>query len=218
MFKFLKDEIDSIISRDPAAQSRLEVLLCYQGFHAIIFYRISNFLWHHKLKLCAKIVATIARWLTGIEIHPAARLGKRIFIDHGFGLVIGETAEVGDDVTLYHDVTLGGTSTIKSDGSLDKGKRHPTLKSGVIIGAGAQILGPITVGKDARVGSNAVVLKDVPENVTVVGIPAKISGSGDHKFAAYATPIDCNMPDPITKTLEKMQKEIEELKKQIASK
>ena len=218
MFKTLKEEIDSIIKRDPAAKSRLEVLLCYQGLHAIIFYRLANFLWHKNFLLLAKIISSFARCLTGIEIHPAARLGKRIFIDHGFGLVIGETADVADDVTLYHDVTLGGTSTINKDGSLNKGKRHPTLESGVIIGAGAQILGPITVGKDARVGSNAVVLKDVPANVTVVGIPAKVAGSADHSFAAYATSNDGNILDPVTKLLDKMQKEIDDLKKQISSK
>jgi serine O-acetyltransferase len=167
VFKDFLAHIDSIMARDPAARSRLEVALAYPGLHAVLLHRAANWLWRHELIVPARLVAGFNRWLTGIEIHPAARVGARLFIDHGMGVVIGETAEIGDDVTLYHGVTLGGTSLTRGV------KRHPTLGSHVIVGAGANVLGPITVGEGARVGANAVVLKDVAPHVTVVGIPAR---------------------------------------------
>ena len=166
MFGSIKDQIKSMKERDPAARSTLEIILCYPGLHALFFHRISHFLWSIKLFLVARFISHLSRFLTGIEIHPAAEIGKRFFIDHGMGVVIGETAKVGDDVFIYHGVTLGSTSTKKE-------KRHPTISDGVIIGAGAKLLGPILVGKNAKIGSNAVVISDVPPEVTMVGIPAK---------------------------------------------
>lgn len=161
----IRDEIESIMARDPAARSRLEVVLCYAGFHAVMIHRSAHWLWQRDLRVLARFLAHLGRLLTAIEIHPGATIGEKFFIDHGFGVVIGETAIIGNHVTMYHGVTLGGTS-------LSRGKRHPTIEDEVIIGAGAQILGPITVGKGARVGSNAVVVKDVRAGATVVGIPA----------------------------------------------
>ena len=166
MFGSIKDQIKSMKERDPAARSTLEIILCYPGLHTLFFHRISHFLWNIKLFLIARFISHLSRFLTGIEIHPAAEIGKRFFIDHGMGVVIGETAKVGDDVFIYHGVTLGSTSTKKE-------KRHPTISDGVIIGAGAKLLGPILVGKNAKIGSNAVVISDVPPEVTMVGIPAK---------------------------------------------
>lgn len=167
MFKRVKQDIQCVFERDPAARNLWDVLTTYPGVHAIIWYRLAHFLWGKGLKWLARFVATTARWFTGIEIHPAAKIGERVFIDHGMGVVIGETAEIGNDCTLYHGVTLGGTSW-------KEGKRHPTLGERVVVGAGAKILGPIYVGDDARIGSNAVVVKDVPEDKTVVGIPGRI--------------------------------------------
>lgn len=167
MFQGLKEDIQSVFDRDPAARNWFEVLLNYPGLHAILCHRVHHRLWKWRLKTLARWLSQVARWFTGIEIHPGAKIGRRFFIDHGMGVVIGETAEIGDDVTIYQGVTLGGTSW-------KKGKRHPTLEDGVIIGAGAKVLGPFTVGKNARVGSNAVVTKEVPESATVVGIPGRI--------------------------------------------
>ena len=166
MFRAINDQIASMKKRDPAARSTLKIILCYPGLHALFFHRISYFLWNIKLYLIARFISHISRFLTGIEIHPAAVIGKRFFVDHGMGVVIVETAEVGDDVFIYHGVTLGSTSTKKE-------KRHPTIMNGVVIGAGAKLLGPIIVGEKAKIGSNAVVLSDVPANATMVGIPAK---------------------------------------------
>ncbi len=163
----MKEDINSVFDRDPAARTTFEVLLNYPGLHAIWVHRLSHRLWRANWKLLARTLSTFSRWLTGIEIHPGATLGRRFFIDHGMGVVIGETAEIGNDVTLYHGVTLGGTSW-------NAGKRHPTLEDNVVIGAGAQVLGPITIGKSGKVGSNSVVVKDLPENATAVGIPARI--------------------------------------------
>jgi len=163
----MKEDINSVFDRDPAARTTFEVLLNYPGLHAIWIHRVSHRLWRANWKLIARLVSTFSRWLTGVEIHPGATLGRRFFIDHGMGIVIGETAEIGDDVTLYHGVTLGGTSW-------NSGKRHPTLEDNVVIGAGAQVLGPITIGKGGKVGSNSVVVKNLPENATAVGIPARI--------------------------------------------
>ena len=169
MFDRAREEIRVIFDRDPAARSAWEVITCYPGFHALLFHRISHRLWLWEMKWLARFLSHIGRWFTGIEIHPGAAIGRRFFIDHGMGVVIGETALIGDDCTLYHGVTLGGTSW-------NKGKRHPTLADGVVVGAGAKILGPILVGDGAKVGSNAVVVKPVPHNVTVAGVPAKIVG------------------------------------------
>ena len=166
MFNSIKDQIISMKKRDPAARSLLEIILCYPGLHALFFHRIAHVLWNFKLYLVARFVSHISRFLTAIEIHPAAIIGKRFFIDHGVGVVIGETAELGDDVFIYHQVTLGATTS-------EQIKRHPTIGNGVIIGAGAKLLGPIKIGNNARIGANSVVVTDVPEGATMVGIPAK---------------------------------------------
>ena len=167
MFKRMKEDIASVFHRDPAARSTLEVLFCYPGLHAIWLHRLAHALWIRRAYLLGRMVSNFARWATGVEIHPGAKLGRRFFIDHGMGVVIGETAEIGDDVTLYQGVTLGGTSW-------NKGKRHPTLEDGVVVGAGAKVLGPFTVGAGAKIGSNAVVTKAVPPGATAVGIPGRI--------------------------------------------
>ncbi|ADU65455.1 serine O-acetyltransferase [Desulfurispirillum indicum] len=164
--RHMKEDIDSVFSRDPAARNSIEVILCYPGLHAIWMHRVSHWFWQRRLFLTARLHSHLARFLTGIEIHPGARIGRRFFIDHGMGVVIGETAEIGDDVTLYHQVTLGGTSWAKE-------KRHPTLEDGVVIGSGAKILGPFTVGAGAKIGSNSVVVRAVSPGSTVVGIPGK---------------------------------------------
>ncbi len=197
MFNRLAEDMKSVRERDPAARSWLEVLTCYPGLHAVWGHRISHWLWTHGLKWLARFNSHLARGLTGIEIHPAAVIGRRLFIDHGMGVVIGETAEVGDDCTIYQGVTLGGTS-------LDKGvKRHPTLANGVVVGGGAKVLGSFTVGEGARIGSNAVVVKAVPPGATAVGIPARIiSDVGEaatHGFDAYG--ITKDMPDPVANAI-----------------
>ena len=206
-FKRLKEDIDSFIARDPAARSRTEVVLTYPGYHALLFYYFSNAAWRRKWYLLGRFVSNIGKILTGIEIHPGATIGKRLFIDHGHGVVIGETSEIGDDVTLYQAVTLGGTS-------LAKGKRHPTLENGVIVGSGAQVLGPLIVGEGARIGANAVVLKDVPKGVTVVGIPARVVIERDKKseneFRAYGTPTE-GVPDPVARNFESLRSQLNEL-------
>ncbi len=193
VFKHFLAHVDSIIARDPAARSRLEVWLCYPGFHALVFYRGAHWLDTHGVRTAARWVSQVARFLTGIEIHPSAQIGERLFIDHGMGVVIGSTAVVGDDVTLYQGVTLGGTT-------LQRGvKRHPTLGNNVIVGAGAHVLGPVTVNDGARIGANAVVLHDVPHGATMVGIPAKASqdlGRSAPDFLAYGTPCS-EASDPI---------------------
>jgi serine O-acetyltransferase len=188
-----------VFERDPAARTRWEVLTCYPGLHAILVHRLAHALWHAGLKWSARFVSHLGRWLTGIEIHPGATIGRRFFIDHGMGVVIGETSEIGNDCTLYHGVTLGGTTW-------NKGKRHPTLKNKVVVGAGAKILGPIIVGDGAKVGSNAVVVKDVPPNATAVGIPARIleeAGPGRTEFSAYAVSRgDAN--DPVVQAIHEL--------------
>ena len=205
----LKEDIAVVFDRDPAARSTFEVVTTYPGFHAIVIHRLAHRIWGAGFKWLARFTSHLGRWLTGIEIHPGATIGRRVFIDHGMGVVIGETAEIGDDCTLYHGVTLGGTSW-------DKGKRHPTLMPGVVVGAGAKILGPITIGANARIGSNAVVVKDVPDNATAVGIPARILDSAAERqrqqqmeslgqkaeklgFSAYA--ISADMNDPVVKAI-----------------
>jgi len=167
MLTRIREDIACVFERDPAARSTWEVITCYPGFHALLIHRLAHRLWRMKLRWLARFVSHVSRFLTGIEIHPGARVGRRVFIDHGMGVVIGETAELGDDCTLYHGVTLGGTSW-------NKGKRHPTLGQGVVIGAGAKVLGPILVGEGAKIGSNAVVVKDVPAGATALGIPARV--------------------------------------------
>jgi serine O-acetyltransferase len=201
MFRHLREDIAVVFERDPAARTFFEVLTTYPGLHAILWHRLSHWLWHMNLKWLARLSSHLARWLTGIEIHPGAMIGRRVFIDHGMGVVIGETAELGDDCTLYHGVTLGGTSW-------QKGKRHPTLEAGVIVGAGAKILGPITLGAGAKIGSNAVVVRDVPAGATAVGIPARILDDKDQAreavaeklgFSAYGVGADMN--DPMVKAV-----------------
>ena len=194
MFRAIKEDIDSVFSRDPAARNIFEVVTCYPGFHARLVHRLANWLWHAKLKWLARFLAYLGRALTGIEIHPGATIGRRFFIDHGMGVVIGETAEIGDDVTLYHGVTLGGTSW-------KEGKRHPTLGNGVVVGAGAKILGPIHIGEGAKIGSNAVVVKDVPAGATAAGIPARILDEARKVggFNAYGIGNDQN--DPLSKAI-----------------
>ena len=209
MFNRLREDINSVFDRDPAARTAFEVLTTYPGLHAVVFYRMTHRLWNGGLKWPARWLSSFSRWLTGIEIHPGARIGRRFFIDHGMGVVVGETAEIGDDCTLYHGVTLGGTTW-------RKGKRHPTLGNDVVVGAGAKVLGPIMVGNGARIGSNAVVVKDVPEGATVVGIPGrvvqrKVPDERDQRrrdfamkigFDAYGTPQD--MPDPVANAIDRM--------------
>ena len=198
MFARLKEEIAVVFERDPAARNAWEVITCYPGFHAMLFHRLSHRLWRMRLRWLARFISHMARWLTGIEIHPGATIRRRFFIDHGMGVVIGETAEIGDDCTLYHGVTLGGTSW-------NQGKRHPTLGKGVVVGAGAKILGPITIGDGARIGSNAVVVKDVPPGATAIGIPARIIEAQqmqDGRFAAYAVVKDLN--DPMGRALHEL--------------
>jgi serine O-acetyltransferase len=210
-FNRLKEDVDSFMLRDPAAGSRIEVILCYPGYHAILFYRFSNAAWLRKWRLVGRIISNISRFITGIEIHPGAIIGRRFFIDHGMGVVIGETSEIGDDVTLYQGVTLGGTS-------LEKGKRHPTLESGVIVGSGAQVLGPLKIGAAARIGANAVVLQDVPHGATMVGIPAKIvmgrDKTLDDEFCAYGTPTE-GLPDPIARSFENLRNQLNTLGKRV---
>ncbi|NBA95670.1 serine O-acetyltransferase [Pseudomonas sp. R5(2019)] len=205
MFERLREDIQSVFHRDPAARNTFEVLTCYPGMHAIWLHRGSHALWQMGWKWPARVISNFGRWLTGIEIHPGAKVGRRFFIDHGMGIVIGETAEIGDDVTLYQGVTLGGTSW-------NKGKRHPTLEDGVVVGAGAKVLGPFTVGAGAKIGSNAVVTKAVPAGATAVGIPGRIIMKADDEqeakrkamaekigFDAYG--VSGDMPDPVARAI-----------------
>ncbi|HCJ51210.1 MAG: serine O-acetyltransferase [Gallionellales bacterium CG_4_10_14_3_um_filter_54_96] len=195
MFRNIKEDIASVFARDPAARTTFEVLTCYPGLHARMGHRVTNWLWHANFKWLARFLSHCVRGLTGIEIHPGATIGRRFFIDHGMGVVIGETAEIGNDVTLYHGVTLGGTSW-------REGKRHPTLGNGVVVGAGAKILGPISIGAGAKIGSNAVVVKDVPAGATAAGIPARILDEEKKKsagFKAYGMGNDQN--DPVAKAI-----------------
>ncbi|MGH8246368.1 MAG: serine O-acetyltransferase [Gammaproteobacteria bacterium] len=229
MFDRIKEDIATVFERDPAARSKLETLIAFPGLHALLFHRVNHWLWNRRLHLLARVGSHLGRFLTGIEIHPGARIGRRFFIDHGMGVVIGETTEIADDCSIYHGVTLGGTSW-------QKGKRHPTLEPGVIIGAGAKVLGPITVGEGARVGSNAVVIKDVPAGATVVGVPGHVvvKRNADDRdvqreamarkigFDAYGQRKD--MPDPIQSALDSildhlhgMEERLEKLEKRLAS-
>lgn len=211
IFEKTSEYAETVLKRDPAARSKIEVFLCYPGLHAILTYRLAHCLWQKDFRTTARVLSAIGRFLTGVDIHPAARIGKNLFIDHATGVVIGETAEIGDDVTLYHGVTLGGTST-------SQGKRHPTLGDRVIVGAGAKLLGPIVIGNDARIGSNAVVLKNVPEAATAVGVPAQIvrcrNKKAEKTFEAYAA----EKTDPMMKALEDLKAQVKALERQLNAK
>ncbi|MGH7964890.1 MAG: serine O-acetyltransferase [Candidatus Binatia bacterium] len=210
----IKEDIRAVFERDPAVRSTWEVVLAYPGFHAVLFHRLAHWLWVRELTTLARILSHLSRFLTGIEIHPGAKIGRRLFIDHGMGVVIGETAEIGDDVTLYQGVSLAGTSS-------EKGKRHPTIEDWVLIGAGSTVLGPITVGRHSRIGSGSVVVNPVPAHATVVGVPGKVvKGEGLHTASGKPiVPLDhANLPDPLLRALstllehvEKMEHRLEEL-------
>jgi serine O-acetyltransferase len=205
MFNTLREDIQSVFQRDPAARSALEVIFCYPGLHAVWGHRFSSWLWRRDLKLLARWVSQLMRGLTGIEIHPGAAIGKHFFIDHGMGVVIGETAEVGDCVTLYHGVTLGGVS-------LNKGKRHPTLGDNVVVGAGAKILGAITVGENSRIGANAVVVKPVPSNSVVVGVPGQVVQRSQPQLAGSLPDLEHGrLPDTIGETLQVLIEHVQRL-------
>jgi len=213
MFETIKRDIQSVFERDPAARSTLEVIFCYPGFHALQFHRVAHWLWNHQMPFVARLSSHISRFLTGIEIHPGARIGSGFFIDHGMGVVIGETSEIGENVTLYHGVTLGGTS-------LKKEKRHPTLGDNVIVGAGASVLGPIKVGDNARIGSGSVVIEDVPPNTTVVGIPGKVVYGKQREIPSFIDLEHGNLPDPTSEAIRclldmihDLQHEVRELKR-----
>lgn len=215
MFNTIREEIRSVKTRDPAARSSIEIILCYPGFHVVMTHRMASWFWRRGWRVLGRFLSHLGRFLTGIEIHPGAQIGDRFFVDHGMGVVVGETAKIGDDVTLYHDVTLGGVSpAVDSDSQRDQ-KRHPTLEDGVIVGSGAQILGPITVGKGARVGANSVVTKDVPEGVTVVGIPGRAvvrpAANDPERFAPYGTPLG-DIPDPVARALDGLMDQVTLLK------
>lgn len=211
LYKLLKEDVGCVFERDPAARTTAEVLLTYPGVHAIIMFRIANRLWHRNWRLLARFISFVTRAVTNIDIHPGATIGRRFFIDHGAGVVIGETAEIGRDVTLYHGVTLGGTSW-------NKGKRHPTLGHGVMVGAGAKILGPITINEKARVGANSVVIEDVPAGCTVVGIPGKVV---QVKTAGHPNPFGIDLdhhliPDPVGRAITCLLERIEEMESEIS--
>ena len=211
MFKRIREDVASVAARDPAARSKLEILLCYPGVHALMLYRVAHAAWRHRWFLPARMISQFARWLTGIEIHPGAKIGRRLFIDHAMGVVIGETAEVGNDVTLYQGVTLGGTSLVRGT------KRHPTIGNDVIIGAGAKVLGPLNIGDGARIGANAVVLSDVPFGVTVVGIPARVAVPRDRTqacFAPYGVPPG-ELPDPVSRAINGLLEEVQTLRHRV---
>ena len=205
------EDVRSVFARDPAARNVFEILTCYSGVQAVILYRLTHFLWRYKLRWLARFISTLARWITGIEIHPGAVIGMRFFIDHGMGVVIGETAIIGDDCMLYHGVTLGGTTW-------DKVKRHPTLKNGVVIGAGAKILGPITLGNNVRVGSNSVVVRSIDDNETVVGIPGRIvrqKTEDEDSFDSYAAKASGISNDPTLQAVNSLIDRLSEMEKQL---
>jgi serine O-acetyltransferase len=209
MFKQLKEDIRAVFDRDPAARSIPEVIFCYPGLHAVWFHRMSHWFWKHGLFFIGRFISHLGRFCTGIEIHPGATIGKGFFIDHGMGVVIGETAEIGDNVTLYHGVTLGGVSW-------EKTKRHPTIGDNVVIGSGAKVLGPFTVGKGSKIGSNSVVVKEVPANSTVVGIPGKIVMSPERTSERMDLEHG-NLPDPEAKAISCLFDQIRELEKRFAA-
>jgi len=205
MFKAMREDIRSVFDRDPAAKSSWEVITCYPGLHAIWMHRFAHMFWRNGLHWIGRFVSHIARWLTGIEIHPGATIGRRFFIDHGMGVVIGETTEIGDDVTLYHGVTLGGTTWQKE-------KRHPTLGNGVIVGTGAKVLGSITIGEGSRIGANSVVLRDVPAHSTVIGIPGTVVGTTESLIEDGKINLDHHlMPDPVAEVLKHVLKLLDDV-------
>ncbi len=207
MFSRIREDLKAAIERDPAATSKFEVILAYSGFHALLAYRIAHLLWRARIPIFPRVISQLARWLTGIEIHPGAHIGRCFFIDHGMGVVIGETSEIGDYVTLFQGVTLGGTGK-------EKGKRHPTLGNHVVIGAGAKVLGNIKIGDFVKVGANSVVLRSVPSNSTVIGIPGRVINS--HRVRGPEETMDhINIPDPIAERFEAMDRELIELRKRI---
>ncbi len=220
MFKSIRAEIDAMMARDPAARSRLEVVVCYPGFQALLFHRLAHGLWRGGWRLLGRWISLVGRWVTGIEIHPAVVIGKRFFIDHGMGVVIGETSEIGNDVTLYQGVTLGGVAPSVDSQNQRNTKRHPTLEDGAIVGSGAQVLGPITVGRNARVGANAVVTKDVPEGATVVGIPGRVVQPREPqkreqpRFVAYGTPMG-DVSDPVARAIDGLLDEVQTLRARV---
>ncbi len=205
LLSLIREDVATVLERDPAAKSRLEVYLCYAGLHAVWFYRINHWLWNHNFLLLARWLSQVARWLTGIEIHPGAQIGRRLFIDHGMGVVIGETAVVGDDVTLYQGVTLGGTGK-------ERGKRHPTLLDNVVVGGGAKILGNITVGSNCRIGAGSVVLRNVPDDSTVVGVPGHIIFR-EGKRVVITDPKQIN--DPLSEALAAVASEVKRLAERV---
>lgn len=207
VFSTVKRDLQAVFDHDPAARTTLEVFLCYPGFHAVTLHRLAHWCWRRGLKLLARWISHVSRFLTGIEIHPGARLGRGVFIDHGMGVVVGETTEIGDNVTLYQGVTLGGTTH-------SKGKRHPTIEANVVIGAGAKVLGPFTVGEGSMVGAGSVVIREVPPNSTVVGIP----GRALKKDGPEAAPGDLDhdrLPDPVARTFQSFRREIAGLRRQV---
>jgi serine O-acetyltransferase len=208
VFKQVRATINSVFERDPAARSTLEIILCYPGVHAVLGHQISHWLWAHRLKLLARWFSQLMRALTGIEIHPGAKIGPKLFIDHGMGVVIGETAEIGSCVTLYHGVTLGGTS-------LEKEKRHPTLEDNVVVGAGAKVLGAITVGTNSRIGANAVVVKSVPPNSVVVGVPGQVVSRSQMRPTALPDLEHGRLPDTIGETLVQMIARLEKVERKL---
>ncbi|HKT89735.1 MAG TPA: serine O-acetyltransferase EpsC [Candidatus Sulfotelmatobacter sp.] len=205
LLSLIREDMTNVMEHDPAAKSRLEVFLCYSGLHAVWFYRINHWFWNHRLFLAGRFLSQFARWLTGIEIHPGAKIGRRLFIDHGMGVVIGETSIVGDDVTLYQGVTLGGTGK-------EHGKRHPTLEDSVVVGGGAKILGNIVVGKNSRIGAGSVVLRNVPDNSTVVGVPGHIVFR-EGKRVVITDPKQIN--DPLSEALASVATEVKKLRERV---
>lgn len=209
VIEYIKEDIQTILAQDPAAKNVLEVLLLYPGVQAVWLHRLAHWLWQHNRLFLGHLVSHINRWLTGVEIHPGAKIGRRVFIDHGMGVVIGETAELGEEVTLYHTVTLGGTS-------LRKGKRHPTLGDRVTVGAGAKILGPIEIGSDSRVGANAVVVKSVPSNSVVVGVPGQIIARSKPHTAKDKPDLEHTaLPDLVSVTLQSLIARVDELERRV---
>ncbi|GAA0380779.1 serine O-acetyltransferase EpsC [Bacillus horti] len=206
MWKKMKQDIQAVFDRDPAARSTLEVILTYSGLHAVWFHRVAHALYKRRLFFLARCLSQISRFLTGIEIHPGARIGRGLFIDHGMGVVIGETCEIGDYVTLFQGVTLGGTGK-------EKGKRHPTIEDNVLIASGAKVLGSFTIGKNSKIGAGSVVLREVPPNSTVVGIPGRVVAQDGHRVASDLDQV--NLPDPLADKLRQMQEEINELKQEL---
>ncbi len=210
MFRAIKEQIDTIFREDPAAKSVLEILLCYPGLHAILLHRVAHWLYRRGVPLLPRLISQFSRWLTGIEIHPGAKIGRRFFIDHGMGVVIGETTEIGDDVLLYQGVTLGGTGK-------EKGKRHPTIGDHVVIGTGAKVLGNIRIGDHVKIGAGSVVVKSVPDHSTVVGVPGRVVRQHGERFLATDDDVldHGRLPDPVGQQVEELARRVEELERQL---